>query len=83
MKHSIDAGDVLLHVGLVVGAVILTKGSWIAAAGLVLFLFVREIWQDQRKGHRFPQIWPLRRSSQKDAEFLVPALVACLLAFIL
>jgi hypothetical protein len=74
--NKLDWTDILLHVvGVLIffvffGATILTFA--IASA----FLFIREIVQDYNKGHRIPNIWPIRRSSQKDAEFIVPFFIA-------
>lgn len=88
MRGRLDWVDIILHG---VGSLLLVGAFWVLFRGLLpvwtLFgwaVIVSMVWmwreymQDVVKGVRPP--WPFRRSSQKDWEFRVPAIVALLTA---
>lgn len=55
---------------------------WLGPVLNAVFWFVREVVQDINKGHRLLFVWPIRRSSQKDMEFVAPALASVAITFI-
>lgn len=77
--------DLALHA---LGSIALTSalififGTFIGVFLNILFWFGREIYQDYNKGHKWPYIWPIRRSTQKDLEFSVPTIISILLGII-
>ena len=73
---KIDIIDPAFHAAAAAGFVLF--GSLFGSAVFAfivstMFWFVREVLQDYEKGHSLPNIWPLRFSTQKWAEFIAPA----------
>jgi len=65
--------DALLHALAAAVFVALSAFPIVAAVLVVSYFAVREVYQDYKKGYRFPNIWPFRRSTAKDKEALFPA----------
>ena len=81
LKENIDA---VLHAAIAFLAVAFLSDVPFTAATLVTLLFVvREVYQDYKKGYRFPNIWPIRRSTNKDREALFPFVAAYSTAFLI
>ena len=74
--NGVDWKDILAHTGVafLLALVLTAAGAHPGAAWLITFavFFVRGVVQDYEKGRSFPDIWPIRRSSQKDAEAIGP-----------
>ena len=69
---GIDLTDPAVHAAIafvVVSFGGLFSAAWCAFILSSAFWFGREVWQDYEKGYSFPNVWPLRFSTQKWAEF--------------
>jgi len=80
-----DWKDIALHAAfgaLLAFVLALLVPLWLAFILNALFWFVREVRQDFLKGHLWPDVWPLRMSTQKWAEFLVPAFTGALMMIV-
>lgn len=81
LRENIDA---VLHAVIAFLAVAFLSVAPFTAAALVTLVFVtREVYQDYKKGYRFPSIWPIRRSANKDREALFPFVAAYSSAFLI
>jgi len=76
--------DIILHAVAAAGMVgvlaVFGMNPWHAAIFNGVLWGVREFAQDWMKGYRPLYIWPIRRSTQKDWEFLAPLGVGFLVA---
>ena len=81
LKENIDA---VLHAVIASLAVaFLAVAPFTAAMLVTLFFVAREVYQDYKKGYKFPSIWPIRRSTNKDREALFPFVAAYSTAFLI